>query len=192
MPRKLACFLCHGLWIGQPVDDLAAYLNANTPAGVHFNTVGGLDPQPLQSQITQQVIAMHQAGADIIFGGHSKGAMLTFYLADQLKTIGIRAPLFISIDPTDWGTNDPTAQQWSIHLLPPAGQWLVPNNIDRWLHFSQPEPPGGGQARLAPNNTTTNLTTATEPGGHLAIPTLPQVEQAILAAVLDVWNTPVA
>jgi hypothetical protein len=191
MPRKLACFLSHGLLVGQPVDDLAAFLNQNTPNGVHFNTVGGADPQPYQPQITQQVIDAKNGGADIIFGGHSMGADLAFYLADQLKSLNIRAPLFISIDSTDWGSNAPGTQPWSLVSATP-GTWLVPDNIDRWLHFSQPDPPGGGQAKLAPNNATTNLTTATEPGGHLAIPTLPQVEQAILSAVLDVWNAPVA
>ena len=41
MTRKFACFLSHGLFIGQPVDELAAFLNKMTPAGIHFNVVGG-------------------------------------------------------------------------------------------------------------------------------------------------------
>ena len=194
MPRKLACFLCHGLVAGYPVDNLAAYLNANTPDGVHFNTVGGADPQPHQSEITQEVIATHNGGADIIFGGHSMGADLTFYLADELKRRNVRAPLFISIDSTNWGSNAPGTEPWSTAVGPPnTGRWFVPDNVDRWLHFRQPDPPGGGQALLAPANATDNLTAFEEPGllqggGHLAIPTLPQVEQKILDAVLAVAN----
>ena len=72
-----------GLFIGNPVDNLAAFLNNKTPDGIRFTVVGGFDPQPLQGQATQQVITAHQSGAEIIFGGHSKGAMLAFYLAEN-------------------------------------------------------------------------------------------------------------
>lgn len=185
MTRKFACFLSHGLFIGQPVDDLAAFLNSKTPDGIHFNVVGGFDPQPLQAQITQQVVTAHQGGAEIIFGGHSKGAMLSFYLADYLKSVGIRAPLFISLDSTDWGSNAPGTVPWAMLLgHPDAGKWLVPNNVDRWLHFWQSAFPGGGQAALAPGNTTTNFSTQQLNVDHLSVPTA--ARQFVLDAVLAV------
>jgi hypothetical protein len=185
MTRKFACFLSHGLFIGNPVDKLAAFLNSKTPDGIHFNVVGGFDPQPLQGQITQQVITAHQSGAEIIFGGHSKGAMLAFYLADHLKSVGIRAPLFISLDSTNWGSNVPGTAPWAVLFgLPDAGKWLVPSNVDRWLHFWQPTPPGGGQATLAPGNTTTNLGVHQLNVDHLRVPTA--AEQLILDAVLQI------
>ncbi len=191
MTRKFACFLSHGLFIGQPVDDLAAFLNSKTPAGIHFNVVGGFDPQPLQGPITQQVVTAAQSGAEIIFGGHSKGAMLAFYLADHLKSVGIRAPLFISLDSTDWGSNAPGTVPWALLVgQPDAGKWLVPNNVDRWLHFWQSAPPGGGQAALAPGNTTTNLSTKQLNVGHLGVPTA--AEQFILDAVLEIVGQPVS
>ncbi len=191
MPRNLACFLCHGLLIGHPIDQLAAFLNTHTPTDVHFKTVGGIDPHPHQGQITQQVVDAQRAGAEVIFGGHSLGAMLTFYLADQLKTLGIRAPLFFSLDPPNCGSNAPGTTPWA-HLSgrPDAANWLVPNNIDCWLHFWQPA--GGSQAALAPGNTATDFSSHEVNTGHLGVPTAPQVEQLILEAVLAVVGQAVA
>jgi hypothetical protein len=187
---QFACFACHGLAIGYPIDDLAAYLNANTPGGIHFNVVGGADPQPLQSEIEDQVVAAIKGGAQAIFIGHSKGAMLTFYLADYLKTLRLRAPLFVSLDSTDWGSNAPDAGQWS--LIPPAndaGQWFAPDSVDRWLHFSQPSYPGGGRAQLAGGNAITSLTAKQVAGAdHLSLPNMPEVRRAVLAAVMALRN----
>ena len=39
-----ACYACHGLGFIQPIDQLARWLNVNTPSAIHFNTVGGSDP----------------------------------------------------------------------------------------------------------------------------------------------------
>lgn len=192
---KFCCLASHGLAVGYPVDDLAAWLNARTPAEIHFNIVGGLDPQPLQVKIEDDVVAAIKGDpekgitpAKVIFIGHSKGAMLTFYLADYLKALKLRAPLFVSLDSTDWGTNAPDVQQWS--LAPPAGeagQWFAPDSVDRWLHYWQPSYPGGGQAKRAPGNTTTGFSSAQVAGAdHLSLPNMPMVRDGILAAINDV------
>lgn len=177
---------CHGLLVGQPVNDLAAWLNAKTPDGVHFNIVGDADPQPEAQQIVGQMVEANRNGSVPIFVGHSKGAMLAFYAADYLKELGVRSPLFVSIDSTCWGTNVPGEIEWAVVMSSNAGKWLVPDNVDAWLHFYQDSYPGGGQAQLAPNNATTALQIQHLPAeNHLSIVNCDSVRQAILAAVLQ-------
>ena len=138
------CYACKGLLIGQPVDDLAAWLNAETPTGIHFNVVGGLDPEfddPKDAVVTDA-----QSGKSVIFIGHSKGAMDTYYIADALNALGLKAPLFIAIDPTDWGSNLPGFSTWVVGMpgIGNAGKWKAPANIGRFINFHQPSYPGGG------------------------------------------------
>jgi hypothetical protein len=135
------CLASHGLLIGWPVDELAAWLNANTPVGIHFVVVGDLDPQPEESTIIQSLLGAAAAGKDLVIVGRSKGAMLMFYLADALKAQSIRVKLVASIDPTDWGSNAPGTIKWAVVLDGNAGQWLVPDNADVWLNFYQDSPP---------------------------------------------------
>lgn len=177
---------CHGLLIGQPVDELIAFLNAQTPDGIHFDAAGGADPRPQEGQIIQNLIARARAGFLPIFIGHSLGAMLAFYAAMALKAAGIRSPLFVSIDPTCWGTNAPGVPEWSeVVLAPNTGRYFVPDNVDTWLHFNQDGYPGGGHASLAPGNTTTSLCPMEFPGeNHLSNVNCAPVRTAILRAVL--------
>ena len=138
-----SCYACKGLLIGEPIVELAAYLNAETPNGIHFNVVGGLDPQTEQDQITKDVEDDIAKGKEVIFIGHSKGAMLAYYLADSLKAKGLKASLFVAIDPTCWGSNVDHATPWLISLFN-GGKWAAPDNIGKFIDFHQPSYPGGG------------------------------------------------
>lgn len=180
---------CHGLLVGWPVDQLAAYINGDTPPGIHFNVTGGSDPRPMTDAIIDKLIASKVPN---IFLGHSLGAMLSFYAADALKAKGIRSPLFISIDSTFWGTNAPGVDRWSTLVFPPnTGKYFVPDNVDRWLHFYQDGAPGGGVAELAPGNTRTDLRVVHLPGeNHLSIVNSKTVRDDVLASVL--WATQAA
>jgi hypothetical protein len=147
MTKQFSCYLCNGLSeqiFGNQVAQLIAWLNANTPDGIHFNEVGGFDPRPpVQDQITAAVEADIAAGKTVIFGGHSLGAGLCYYLADALNAKSQTSPLFFAIDPTQWGTNIPPAASWA--LMPPTpGQWVAPPNIGIFINFHQPVYPGGG------------------------------------------------
>ena len=144
---EYSCYACHGLIVTWPVDDLAEWLDQNTPAGIHFNTVGGVDPQLYAGAITTAVIRDIDAGKQVIFIGHSMGAMLAYYLADDLKSAGLKAPLFIPIDPTDWGSNLPDTLRWSWSVTA-AGRWAAPSNIGKWINYHQPSYPGGKWWRL--------------------------------------------
>lgn len=185
------CVACQGLdefAVGQPLEALASYLNRNTPDGVHFTVVGGVDPQLEAQDIINGLIAAAKKGDVVLFVGHSKGAMLAFYAADAMKAAGVSSPLFISIDSTDWGSNVPGTAQWTIVAGENAGKWLVPDNVANWLHFRQPAYPGGGVASLAPGNTTTELQVFERTESHIALPDTPEVESIILQAVLDIVN----
>lgn len=140
---QFSCYACHGLIVTWPVDDLAEWLNANTPDGVHFNTVGGADPQVYAGSITESVEKDIQAGKQVIFVSHSMGSMLAYYLADDLKAAGLKAPLFIPIDPTDWGSNLPGTLRWG-WSIEDGGRWAAPDNISKWINYHQPSYPGGG------------------------------------------------
>lgn len=184
--KKLYCVISKGLLIGWPVDTLAAWLNEETPEGIHFDVVGGADPQPLAGEIIANLIARDDAGFTIIFGGHSMGAMLSFYAAMALAEKGIKSPLFFDIDPTDWGTNAPSIPQWSEVVFPPnTGRYFAPANVATWLHFNQNWAPGGGTAERAPGNTVTDFRSLAQPDeNHLSIVNAAPVRKAILEAVL--------
>jgi hypothetical protein len=180
---------CNGLLeqaFGNPLDVLATWLNVNTPDGFHLNVVGGADPRPGAQGYIDDMIAKAKAGIPPIFIGHSLGAMLSFYAADDLKAAGLTSPLFVSIDSTDWGTNAPNVPRWSTIVLPPStGEYFVPDNVATWLHFYQDGAPGGGVAQLAPGNQTTILRAQHLPTeNHISIVNCDPVRQAILAAVL--------
>jgi hypothetical protein len=134
---EYACYACHGLGLVQPIDTLAAWLDANTPKGIRFrdHIVGGMDPQLEEGSIRASIQADIDAGRRLIFVGHSKGAMLAYYL-------GYPAALVVAIDPTDWGSNI-ECPNWD--LTPPRpGQWEAPDNVTRWINFHQSGYPGGG------------------------------------------------
>jgi hypothetical protein len=172
--------------VGQPLIALADWINQNTPVGVHFNVVGGIDPQLQQASIEQSIVDAAGRREVPILIGHSKGAMEAFYAADRMKLVGIRSPLFVSIDSTGWGTNAPGIPQWSTIVLPPnTGRWFVPDSVDVWIHAYQDGLPGGGIAALAPGNTHTALQIIHCPQeNHISIVNCAPVRKAILAAVL--------
>lgn len=119
-------YCCHGLMIGWPIDQLAAWI---TGAGHPCRVVGGADPQPLAEEIEMEIQPTDT------FIGHSKGAMLGFYLKRNL-------PLVITIDPTDWGSNI-NCPDWDLH--PPCpGQWRATSGVKSWINFHQRSYPGGG------------------------------------------------
>lgn len=180
---------CNGLLeqaFGNPLGQLATWLNDSTPDGFHLTVVGGFDPRPGAESYIDDMIAKAKAGTPPIFIGHSLGAMLSFYAADALKAVGVKSPLFVSIDSTDWGTNAPGIPQWSTVVLPPnTGEYFVPDNVATWLHFYQDGAPGGGVAQLAPGNETTILRAYHLPDeNHISIVNCDPVRKAILAAIL--------
>lgn len=178
---------CNGLLeqaFGNPLTQLATWLNENTPTGFHLNVVGGFDPRPGAQSYIDDMIAKAQAGIPPIFIGHSLGAMLAFYAADALKAAGLKSPLFVSIDPTDWGTNAPGIPQWSTVVLPPnTGEYFIPDSVATWLHFYQDSPPGGGIAQLG-NATTILFTQHLPEENHISIINCGPVRKAVLAAIL--------
>ena len=173
-------------WLfGGPLTQLATFLNDNTPAGTHFEVVGGTDPRPCLDQFVHNLAAACGAGYVPLLVGHSLGAMMMFYLADAMKAKGFKLPLVVSIDSTDWGTNAPGAVAYALGQ-PTAGQYYVPDNVDRWIHYRQPVYPGGGIVQLAPGNTHTKFENFERTEAHVVLPVLPDVEKYILQAVLAV------
>jgi|HubBroStandDraft_3_1064219.scaffolds.fasta_scaffold14940_2 hypothetical protein len=72
--------------------------------------------------------------------------MDAYYIADELAAEGLTAPLFVAIDPTDWGSNLPGFGTWAVGIPGEgnAGKWKAPPNIGRFINFHQPSYPGGG------------------------------------------------
>ncbi len=187
---KLFCLAVNGLdeaLFGNPLSALASYLNGHTPKGVHFNVVGGADPRPFIDQFFQSLAAAVGAGYTPIILGHSLGAMMMFYLADAMKAKGISLPLVISIDSTDWGTNAPQFTPYQVGIPAPyTGEYWVPDNVDRWIHYRQPVYPGGGVVQKALGNTHTAFENYERAEAHVVLPVLPDIQQHILEAVLAV------
>lgn len=175
-----SCYAINGLSeqvFGNPLSQLADWLNASTPAGIHFNVVGGFDPRPpVQGQIESAVMLDIAAGKQVIVIGHSLGAGLCYYLADDMKAKNLSAPLFAAIDPTQWGSNIPPAAQWD--LMPPTpGQWIAPDNIGIFLNFHQPIYPGGGICTKGGDDIAVPST------DHIGIPNTDLVRGTILNAI---------
>ena len=182
---KFYCIACNGLdefLFNNPLGQLATYLNSNTLDGVHFNVIGGPDPRPYVYQFEHNLAAAIAAGYTPIILGHSLGAMMMFYLADAMKAKGLKLPLVISIDSTDWGTNATGNQPYAMGTATP-GQYWVPSNVDRWIHYRQPAYPGGGRAELAGGNTHTKFENYERAEAHVWLPIIPDIEQHILSAV---------
>lgn len=177
-----SCYACHGLGIVQPINDLAAWLNAHTPQGIHFNIVGGADPQVEQMSINNAVFSDLARGGQLIFIGHSKGAMLAYYLAQDLEKAKLKAPLFVAIDPVQWSSNLPGCTPWLVQANDKAGRWEAPNSIGRFINFRQPGYPGGGVLVNVSDRFTDVLLTGVD---HMSIPNAAQVREIILQAVLD-------
>lgn len=180
------CIAVNGLHeelFGNPLGQLADFLNAHTPEGVHFYVVGGMDPRPFINQFIHNCEAAASAGQRLILVGHSLGSMMMFYLADAMKAKGLPVRLAVGIDATDWGSNINCAPYT---LSPPnPGQYRVPDNVDHFVYFRQPVYPGGGFASLAPGNAHTRLETYERAEAHVVLPILPVVQQIILTAVLE-------
>ena len=169
-----ACYACHGLGFVQPIDTLAHWLNARTPSGIHFNTVGGSDPMLEEASIRASIEVDLKAGKQLIFIGHSKGAMLTYYL-------GYAAPLVVAIDPTDWGSNIDCVE-WT--LTPPhSGQWRAPANVGHWINFHQSGYPGGGVLENPGDGRDDHFFPDCN---HMTIPTDPRTMTIIRNAILQV------
>lgn len=126
---------CHGLGVVQPIDQLAAVLNAKTP--LRFEIVGAADPMLEHGAIASRVTGAIKEGKRVIFIGHSKGAMLAYYLSVYSPT------LTIAIDPTCWGSNINTAA-WAFAAPGFAGTWRAAGH-GRFINFHQSGYPGGGK-----------------------------------------------
>lgn len=186
MTEKFFCLACNGLHeelFGGPLTQLVHYLNIHLPVEVHFNVVGGVDPRPFTDQITHNLVSAAGAGYKIIFLGHSLGAMMAFYQADRLNERDIHAPLFISIDPTQWGTNAVGTAAWLLGGSN-AGRYYVPPNVAKWINFTQPVYPGGGRAQLVRGNKLSKFEEFPRLEPHVVLPVTPAVQDIILRAIL--------
>lgn len=177
---EYACYACNGLMeqaFGGPVEQLATWLNANTPPGIHLNVVGGADPRPpVQQTIFDSVVTEIKAKKTLIFIGHSLGAGLCYYLADYLNSKSLSAPLVVAIDPTQWGSNLPPDAPWALTPSHP-GQWKAPLNIGTFINLHQPIYPGGGICVGGGQDIAV-------PGvDHISIPNCNLVRQTILHAI---------
>lgn len=169
-----ACYACHGLGFVQPIDQLARWLDLHTPAGIHFTTVGASDPMLEESAIRAAVEADLAAGKKLIFIGHSKGAMLAYYL-------DYPAALIVAIDPTDWGSNIDCAE-WT--LTPPLpGQWRAPEGVTRFINIHQSGYPGGGVLENPGPGREDHFFPDLS---HMTIPTDPRVMAIVRDAILQV------
>ena len=188
MGKKYFCYAINGLdepMFGNPLSALADYLNKGTPDGIHFNVVGGWDPRPSIDLFIHNVAAAAAGGYTVLLVGHSLGAMMMFYLADAMKKLSIGLPLVVSIDSTQWGTNSPNYTPYALAVAEPdTGQYWVPSNVDRWIHYRQPVYPGGGVVQLAAGNTHTKFENFERVEAHVVLPILPDIQKTILDAVL--------
>jgi hypothetical protein len=177
---EFSCYAINGLIVTSPVAELTKWLNDNnTPDGIHFNEVGGLDPQIGYSSILTDVANDVHAGKQVIVVGHSYGGMACYYLADDLNTAGLKAPLFIPIDPTCWASNLPGTMRWGWSLAD-GGRWSAPPNVARWINYHQPYYPGGGIC-INPGGGVTDTQVAGV--DHLSIVNSPIVRSGVLNAV---------
>lgn len=125
--------LCHGLGVVQPIDQLGAFLHEKT--GLTFSIAGGADPQLEEGLIRNQVQRAILAKQRVIFIGHSKGAMLAFYLSN------FSPDLIVAIDPTCWGSNV-GAPAWD--LFPPKPGCWQSWSKKKLINIHQAGYPGGG------------------------------------------------
>jgi pimeloyl-ACP methyl ester carboxylesterase len=183
---KLYAVACKGLadpLVAAPLERLVAFLNLET--GIFFNLVGGIDPHPLfEIEILNPLIEAYGRGETVIFLGHSMGAMAAFIAADRLKALGIKSPLFVAIDATDWASNAPGVIPWTRAPANLAGKWYVPDNIDEFYYFHQSAYPGGGVAELEHGNTHTKFHTYFMPQeSHIGIVNNRMVQKTIVDAL---------
>jgi hypothetical protein len=188
---KYLCLAVNGLHeelFASPLGQLAGRLNRDTPAGVHFNVVGAMDPRPFIFEFEHTCAAAAGAGYKLILIGHSLGAMMMFYLADAAKKHGIKVPFVCAIDATQWGTNLPAVGgadlPYALANQHPGNYW-VPNNVDHFMYFRQPVYPGGGYAHLGPGNTHTKFDNYDRIEAHVVLPIVPDIQDKILQAVLE-------
>jgi hypothetical protein len=90
----------------------------------------------------------------------------------------------VPIDATDWGTNAPGTIPYAVGNSTPGEYW-APDNVDRMLYFRQPGYPGGGVAQLAGGNTHTRFENFERAEAHVVLPIVPEIQQLVLAAVLE-------
>ena len=138
--RTVARYACHGLGVIQPIDLLAADLNALTPKEARFTVVGGMNPPLEEAEITQRVRDDVHAGRQIVWIGHSMGAALGFYLPQAHPTW--RFKLIITVDPMSWASNI-DCSEWQTNP-PRPGFWHPLGAFDRWINIRTKMYPGGG------------------------------------------------
>ena len=187
MPQKNFCIAVNGLdepLFGNPLAQLATFLNERTPEGVHFTVQGGWDPRPYLDTLIHNCLAAANAGYRLILIGHSLGSMAMFYIADALNKRGVTIALLVPIDATDWGTNAAGTIPYATANSTPGEYWCQ-DNVDVCLYYRQPLAPGGGHAQLTPGNTHTKFESFERVEAHVVLPTLPDIQQFILNAVLE-------
>lgn len=170
----VSLYACHGLGFIQPIDEMAQWLRLQLQLPV--KTVGGSDPMLEQAAIVAAIGNDINAKRQIIFIGHSKGAMLGFYLPDC--GLDLSNSMIVTIDPTCWGSNI-SAAQWSLFPEFP-GQWKA-KQAARWLNFTSGSYPGGGRM-INPNETTYRQFSFTD-DNHMSIVNDARTRQTVLATV---------
>jgi pimeloyl-ACP methyl ester carboxylesterase len=184
MALKIVGLCVHGL-LGNlyslGMDSLATKLNAATPEGVHFDVVGGDNPDLEAGALTRRLLDVAGTGAVPMVIGHSLGGNFVWRFADSANAAGVKLPLLASIDPVQWTDNDPK---------PPIGKWVVPGNVAIAFNFRQPFYPGGGFVTARDTNATlvqehTYSYPHANVGQQLAMDTAPDIQAVIVTAVLD-------
>ena len=132
---EYACYACHGLGFIQPIDQLARWLNLNTPNGIHFNTVGGSDPTLKGSEHSHE----HRSRSESRQATHLHRPL-------QGRDAGLLPRLRGAARGRD--RSDRLGQQYRLPGMDAhpaaAGACRAPANVGRWINFHQSGYPGGG------------------------------------------------
>jgi pimeloyl-ACP methyl ester carboxylesterase len=131
-------YCCHGLGVVQPINALAAELDARD--GKHSFIVGGFNPPLEQAAIEKLVRSTAIRGRGIVWIGHSMGAALGFYLAQKFPLYHFK--LIVTVDPMCWASNIECAN-WATEP-PHPGHWIATGKFDRWINIRSSQYPGGG------------------------------------------------
>lgn len=165
------------------MDALASKLNRATPEGVHFEVVGGNNPDLEAGNLTRRLLASAAKGIAPVVIGHSLGGDFVWDFADKANAAGVALPLMVSIDPVQWRGNRGV-----------AGMWVAAKCVDVAMNFRQPFYPGGGRLTAADKRTLVQEHTYSYPhanfGQALAMDTAADIHASILGAVMALARDP--
>ncbi len=176
-PVRFQGFCIRGLlsvFLSRAMENLTAEINAVHPGtmavsdhGYWFSYFSNV------SWLTQQCVAIHNAGKKIVLIGHSFGGTAAIMVTQNLAAKGIPVDLLCPVDP---------AEQYTT---------TIPTNVKRIVAFYQTEPGqlGQGVVKAGPGwlqaNWTSRAVDYHRSEGHLAIANDPFVHAKILEAIKE-------